>query len=253
MRKASFTSTTVIPNANNEGGHQAAGKAAESHCTTVTFITEDGQSLEVDRKCAIQVGLIRNMLVMSPPEASLTFPLANVKSTIMSKVIEFMQFHQNDVSLPVRDSGLVRRQDVVVDEYDPHGGLTPNVSALRIEGNPDGVPSRSGAFDSSTSDDDDDDFGQDDDNEYFQEEYLCNVTPWDQKFMDGLDLATLLELTKAANYLNMTVLLDLCCRTIAKQMTGLKAEELRKKFNLTNDFTPEEEAKMAAEFAWIDE
>lgn len=245
MKKASLTTTTP---ASESTTSQTNSKQQETNGPTVTFISEDGQALEVERQCARQVGLIRNMLDMSPPDSSLTFPLANVKSTIMTKVIEFLQFHQSDVSLPDKDpyGGSLRRQEII-DEDDPKAGQTPNVSALRLQG--DSEAASSNDFSSS----DDDDLAFDDDDEYLHEEYLCNVTPWDQKFMDSLDLATLLELTKAANYLNITLLLDLCCRTIAKQMTGLKAEELRKKFNLTNDFTPEEEAKMAAEFAWIDE
>lgn len=36
-------------------------------------------------------------------------------------------------------------------------------------------------------------------------------------------------------------------------MSGLKSEELRKKFNLVNDFTKEEQEKLSNEFAWIGE
>ena len=248
MKKATANTTanTVAPVAKETTGKSNTKAAAGG---LVIFVSEDGQSMEVDRQSARQVGLIRNMLDLSPPEGTLTFPLANVKSTIMSKVIEFIQFHQNDAA-PVRNATSAI-DGGIIDEDDPNAGVTPNVSALRLEGQAEGMASKfTMASDSSSSDDD---FSDGDHDEYLHEEYLCNVTPWDQKFMDNLDLATLLELTKAANYLNVALLLDLCCRTIAKQMTGLKAEELRKKFNLTNDFTPEEEAKMAAEFAWIDE
>lgn len=204
--------------------------------------------MEVEGKCALQIGIIKAMLETSPPGGNLTFPLPSVKSTIMSKVIEFMQFHQNDaISAPKSQSPVTDGANKTVDEDDPgYEASEPDVSALHIASKA-GFARDESDVDTSSSED------SFDEDEYLYEEYLCKVTPADQKFMDALDLSTLLELTKAANYLNMPLLLDLCCRSIAKQMTGLKADELRKKFNLPNDFTPEEEAKMAAEFAWIEE
>lgn len=51
----------------------------------------------------------------------------------------------------------------------------------------------------------------------------------------------------------MTKLLDLTCQAIADHMKGLDVEGIRKKFNIENDFTPEEEAKIKEEFAWAEE
>jgi len=45
----------------------------------------------------------------------------------------------------------------------------------------------------------------------------------------------------AANYLDIKGLLDLSCAKIASLMKGKTAEEIRKVFNIPNDFTPEEE------------
>lgn len=191
-----------------------------SESTKITLVTEDGQKVMIERQSAQQIGSLKSML--NTPGT--TFPVPAVKSTILNKVIEFLDQHVEDPVLSLKQSQASPDPEVE-DEDDP------DVSALSLESQT-----------SSSSDD-----------EYVYEDYLANVTPWDQRFLDALDLPTLIELTKAANYLNIPNLLDLCCRTIAKQMTGLKAEELRKKFNLPNDFTPEEEAKMAAEFAWIEE
>jgi hypothetical protein len=185
--------------------------------TKITLVTEDGQRVLLERKSAQQIGILKTML-NSP---SNIFPVPAVKSTILTKVVEFLDQHADDpIASPPKQPTVSSDDD---DEDD-----NADVSTLTL--------------DSPGSSDD----------EYIYEDYLASVTPWDQRFLD-IDLPTLIELTKAANYLNVPILLDLCCRTIARQMTGLKAEELRKKFNLPNDFTPEEEAKMAAEFAWIEE
>jgi S-phase kinase-associated protein 1 len=48
-------------------------------------------------------------------------------------------------------------------------------------------------------------------------------------------------------------LLDSCCKAIANHMKGLSVEDLRAKFNIKNDFTPEEEERVRRETSWIDE
>ncbi|KAG8368078.1 hypothetical protein BUALT_Bualt15G0007900 [Buddleja alternifolia] len=58
------------------------------------------------------------------------------------------------------------------------------------------------------------------------------------------------EFVKAANYLNIKGLLDLTCQTVADMIKGKTPEEIRKTFNIKNDFTPEEEEEVRRENAW---
>lgn len=44
---------------------------------------------------------------------------------------------------------------------------------------------------------------------------------------------------QAAHYLNIKSLLNLTCRTVADMIKGKTPEEIRKTFNIKNDFTPE--------------
>jgi S-phase kinase-associated protein 1 len=55
---------------------------------------------------------------------------------------------------------------------------------------------------------------------------------------------------QAANYLNIKVLLDLTCQTVAQMIKGKTPEEIRKTFNIKNDFTPEEEEEVRRENQW---
>nr|GME05424.1 SKP1-like protein 1A [Ipomoea batatas] len=65
-----------------------------------------------------------------------------------------------------------------------------------------------------------------------------------------VDHQTLLDLIMAANFLNVKSLLDLTCQAIANLIENKTVEELRKNFNIQNDFTPEEEEEVRRENAW---
>ncbi|MBA0549575.1 hypothetical protein Golob_020598 [Gossypium lobatum] len=72
---------------------------------------------------------------------------------------------------------------------------------------------------------------------------------WDANFAK-VDQNTLFYLTLAANFLNIKSLLGLMCQTVADMIKGKSPEEIRKTFNIENDFTPEEEEEIRRENAW---
>mmetsp|Transcript_6452 Transcript_6452/g.9686 ORF Transcript_6452/g.9686 Transcript_6452/m.9686 type:complete len:172 (+) Transcript_6452:20-535(+) len=78
------------------------------------------------------------------------------------------------------------------------------------------------------------------------------VSEWDAKFVE-LDQELLFELILAANYMDIKSLLDLTCAKVASMIKGKTPEEIRETFNITNDFTPEEEARVREENKWCDE
>ncbi|XP_038892847.1 SKP1-like protein 14 [Benincasa hispida] len=74
---------------------------------------------------------------------------------------------------------------------------------------------------------------------------------WQIKFVGDLDLDSLFELIMAANYLEVTDLFHQTCQSVADKIAGKSPEEIRKIFNITNDFTPEEEAEIRRQNAWV--
>ena len=76
-----------------------------------------------------------------------------------------------------------------------------------------------------------------------------DVKDHDAEFVK-VDQSTLFELILAANYLNIKPLLDLTCLTVANMIKGKTPEEIRKTFNIPNDFTPEEEEEVRRENQW---
>ncbi|KAI0983172.1 hypothetical protein GJ496_010601 [Pomphorhynchus laevis] len=81
---------------------------------------------------------------------------------------------------------------------------------------------------------------------------LDDLCIWDKEFLK-VDQGTLLELIMAANYLDIRSLLEASCKTVAAMMRGKTAEELRRLFNIQNDFTPAEEEQIRQENEWCDE
>ena len=67
-----------------------------------------------------------------------------------------------------------------------------------------------------------------------------------------MDNSTLYELILAANYLDIRGLLDVACKTVANMIKGKSPEEIRKTFNIENDFTAEEEEQLRKENEWSD-
>ncbi|EWC47799.1 E3 ubiquitin ligase complex SCF subunit sconC [Drechslerella stenobrocha 248] len=79
-----------------------------------------------------------------------------------------------------------------------------------------------------------------------------DIEEWDQKFMQ-VDQEMLFEIILAANYLDIKPLLDVGCKTVANMIKGKSPEEIRKTFNIQNDFTPEEEDQIRRENEWAED
>lgn len=82
---------------------------------------------------------------------------------------------------------------------------------------------------------------------------------WEQKFIDShfkngdgsFNQDLLFKTILAANYLDIKQLLDLSCKSVAYQIKGKTPEEIRKTFQIKNDFTEEEVEKIKKENEYV--
>ena len=75
------------------------------------------------------------------------------------------------------------------------------------------------------------------------------VEEWDEKYID-VDLDMIFEIILGANYMDIKPLLELASAKVASIIKGKTTDEIRKTFNITNDFTPEEEQQIIEENKW---
>ncbi len=78
------------------------------------------------------------------------------------------------------------------------------------------------------------------------------VQEWYSTYV-AVEQDVLFELILAANFMDIKPLLDLTCASVASMIKGKTPEEIRKTFNIVNDFTPEEEAQVREENKWCEE
>lgn len=76
---------------------------------------------------------------------------------------------------------------------------------------------------------------------------------WSANFVDSLNLEELVDLTVAANFMEIQPLLDLTCAKIASMCKDKTEEEIFQTFGVTETFTEEEKAKIREENKWIEE
>lgn len=77
------------------------------------------------------------------------------------------------------------------------------------------------------------------------------VDPWYADYIN-LEQEVLFELIMAANYLDIKPLLELSCAKVASLIKNKSIPEIRKFFNIENDFSPEEEQQIMEENKWAE-
>jgi len=78
------------------------------------------------------------------------------------------------------------------------------------------------------------------------------VDEWYASFV-SVELDQLFELILAANYMDIKPLLELLCAAVACQVKGKAPDDIRKTFNITDDFTAEELLQVREENKWCED
>ena len=78
------------------------------------------------------------------------------------------------------------------------------------------------------------------------------VDAWYANYIN-VEQEMLFELIMASNYLDIKPLLELSCAKVASMIKNKSIQEIRKFFNIENDFTPEEEQQIMEENKWAEQ
>ncbi|TDL19344.1 E3 ubiquitin ligase SCF complex, Skp subunit [Rickenella mellea] len=85
----------------------------------------------------------------------------------------------------------------------------------------------------------------------FDKKGIESLGEWDREFVN-VEPDILFDILLAANYLDIRRLLDIGCITVAEMIRGKTTTELRSIFNIVNDFSAQEEARIRKENAWAE-
>ena len=185
--------------------------------------SSDGEVFEVDvdiAKCSVTIKTMLEDLGMDDDEEEVV-PLPNVNSAILRKVIQWATYHKDDPPPPEDDENKEKRTDDI-SSWDADFLKVNSHIASRIR-----VREISRVLEIST----------------------VNIPT----IHSQVDQGTLFELILAANYLDIKGLLDVTCKTVANMIKGKTPEEIRKTFNIRNDFTASEEEQVRKENEWCEE
>lgn len=143
-------------------------------------------------------------------------PLPNVNSAILRKVIQWATYHKDDPPPPEDDDNKEKRTD--------------DISSW------------------------DADFLKVDQGTLFELILVClQIDAHIKLLIHFLKFIQIDYCYQAANYLDIKGLLDVTCKTVANMIKGKTPEEIRKTFNIKNDFSPSEEEQVRKENEWCEE
>ncbi|KAJ1403912.1 S-phase kinase-associated protein 1-like [Sesbania bispinosa] len=191
----------------------------------ITLKSSDGEAFEVDEAVALESQTIKHMIEDDCADNGI--PLPNVTSKILAKVIEYCKKHveasSNDEKPSEDDLKAWDVDFVKVDQATLFDLILVSVFSFANL-----LILRS----------------------YEVNESFALLKDLDEK-IKGVDSNRFIVCyAYAANYLNIKSLLDLTCQTVADMIKGKTPEEIRKTFNIKNDFTPEEEEEVRRENQW---
>ncbi|KAM1105669.1 hypothetical protein ACFX13_002671 [Malus domestica] len=189
-----------------------------SSSSKITLQSSDGESFEVEEAVALESQTIG--LVIENDCADNCIPLPNVTSKILAMVIEYCKRHVDAAKLDEKifeddleswDQAFVKVDQATLFDLINGFGIWGLVRDRVFEL---GIGVNCVVFRDRVAD--------------------LRV------FYDGL----------AAAYLNIKSLLDLTCQAVADMIKGKTPEEIRKTFNIKDEFTPEEEEEVRRENQW---
>jgi S-phase kinase-associated protein 1 len=184
--------------------------------STVKLASSDDQEFEIPKEIAEMSETLKNMLTdLGENEETEAIPLPNVNGETLSSCVEYCK------------------------EY-----LTRNQKDVSpVETNT--------ADDTSSSDAKMKEVEEEEEEVKKSKTDTCELTDWEKTFFKDFENDKLFDFILASNYLDVKPALEAACKVVANKIKGKTPEEIRKEFDIENDFTPEEEEQIRKENEWI--
>ncbi|KAL8447647.1 hypothetical protein Emag_004257 [Eimeria magna] len=176
----------------------------------VVLVSSEGEEIKVPREVASASLLVKSMT--EDGDDTDTIPLPKVSSAILKKVVDYCTYHHDnppeEIPTPLKTSNLA---EAIFDAAATvaAGGLLLQFVLQLLQ---------------------------------LLQLLWSVVSEWDFEFVN-VEQTVLFDLLLAADYLNVPSLLLLTSAKVASMIKGRSPEEIRREFNIVNDFTPEEEAQ----------
>ncbi len=74
---------------------------------------------------------------------------------------------------------------------------------------------------------------------------------WEAQFIARFDLEKLVKMIEYSNFLNVSAIFELCCASLGAMFKGRSFEQVKKEFNIEEEYTPEDEEELQRRFPWI--
>jgi len=81
--------------------------------------------------------------------------------------------------------------------------------------------------------------------------YTTITSEWDNNFFTNMDEDQISDLVMGAGYLQCDILFDYCLAFIASQFKDITPDDIKRKYNVTEEITEELEEKIKAEHPYI--
>ncbi|KAJ1335072.1 S-phase kinase-associated protein 1 [Microdochium nivale] len=190
---------------------------ADTAPAKIKLQSNDQHLIEVDQQVAERSLLIKNMLEdLGDAAVGQTIPIPNVTEPVLRKVIEWCEHHRNDPPSTNEEETDNRKKTTEIEEWDQK-------------------------------------YMQVDQEMLFEIILVCVYLPFTYYRHCAYPADISSTDLQASNYLDIKPLLDVGCKTVANMIKGKSPEEIRKTFNITNDFTPEEEEQIRRENEWAED